>query len=120
MICSIVVADWFSSMLLKSDQWLQESEYTPNGVRGASSFRNIPDSSIYACGQPTVDAIEEVVARVKNDCTNAGDMVWITLREEPIIMINGAPYCLRRENHSLRNMKVLLLRISRVHRLYLS
>ncbi len=26
--------------------------------------------------------------------------------EEPIVYINGSPYCLRRENFSLRNMKV--------------
>jgi hypothetical protein len=27
------------------------------------------------------------------------------VREEPIVYINGAPYCLRRESYSLRNMK---------------
>lgn len=36
---------------------------------------------------------------------SASRVVWITLREEPIVYINGAPYCLRRENFSLRNMK---------------
>ena len=94
------------STLLKSDQWLQESEYTPNGVRGASRFRNIEGTNIYACGQPTADAIDEVVERVRKDWPDASDMVWIILREEPIIVINGAPYCLRRESYSLRNMKV--------------
>ncbi|KAG8865965.1 hypothetical protein FRC20_009226 [Serendipita sp. 405] len=94
-----------ASMLLKSDQWHQESEYTPNGIRGASSFRNIPNTNIYACGQPTADGIDEVVGRVQHDFPETGDIIWITLREEPIILINGAPYCLRRESYSLRNMK---------------
>ncbi|KAG8824150.1 hypothetical protein FRC17_009172 [Serendipita sp. 399] len=94
-----------ASMLLKSDQWHQESEYTPNGLRGASSFRNIPNTNIYACGQPTADGIDEVVGRVQHDFPETGDIIWITLREEPIILINGAPYCLRRESYSLRNMK---------------
>jgi hypothetical protein len=100
-----LIASNSHSTLLKSDQWLQETEYTPNGVRGASSFRNIEGTNIYACGQPTADAIDEVVDRVRKDWPDAGDMVWITLREEPIIVINGAPYCLRRESYSLRNMK---------------
>jgi hypothetical protein len=45
------------------------------------------------------------VGRVKATHPNASKVVWITLREEPIVYINGAPYCLRRENFSLRNMK---------------
>lgn len=94
-----------ASMLLKSDQWLQDSEHTPSGIRGVSSFRNIEGTNIYACGQPTADAIDEVVERVRKDWPEAGDIVWITLREEPIIVINGTPYCLRRESYSLRNMK---------------
>lgn len=94
-----------TSTLLKSDQWHQEYEEIPGGVRGAPYFRNVPGTNIYACGQPTSEAIEEVVARVHRDFPEPGDMIWITLREEPIIIINGAPYCLRRESYSLRNMK---------------
>jgi hypothetical protein len=68
----------------------------------------VPGTNIYACGQPTAEAIDEVVERVKADNKDVTDLVWITLREEPIIIINGAPYCLRRENYSLRNIKVSL------------
>ena len=75
-------------------------------MRGARGFRNIEGTNIYACGQPTADAIGEVVDRVRKDWPDAEDMVWITLREEPIIVINGLPYCLRRESYSLRNIKV--------------
>ncbi|RXW20324.1 hypothetical protein EST38_g5530 [Candolleomyces aberdarensis] len=70
------------SMLLKSDQWLRESHHVEHGVRGAINFRQIPDTS-----HPTSHRI-----------------IWITLREEPIVYI-GAPYCLRRERFTLRNMK---------------
>jgi hypothetical protein len=95
----------FISTLLKSDQWRRESHHVEHGVRGAINFRNIPDSNIYALGQPTVEAIDEVVRRVKRAHPNADRIVWITLREEPIVYVNGAPYCLRRERFSLRNMK---------------
>ncbi|KAJ7649811.1 inositol hexakisphosphate-domain-containing protein [Roridomyces roridus] len=91
--------------LLKSDQWLQESHYVDHGVRGAINFRRVPMSNIYALGQPTLEAIDEVVSRIKDAHPNAQRIIWITLREEPIVYINGAPYCLRREGFSLRNMK---------------
>lgn len=93
------------STLLKSDQWLGESQHVPHGVRGAINFRNIPDTQIYALGQPTADAVDEVVRRIKNEHPKATKMLWIALREEPIVYVNGAPYCLRRERFSLRNMK---------------
>ena len=97
-----------SSTLLKSDQWIKESRQVTDGVRGAINFRRIPGTEIYALGQPTLDAIDEVVARVKQDNPSAERILWITLREEPIVYINGAPYCLRRERFSLRNMKGIL------------
>ncbi|THG97465.1 hypothetical protein EW026_g4541 [Hermanssonia centrifuga] len=91
--------------LLKSDQWLRESHQVVDGVRGAINFRNIPGTKIYALGQPSLQAIDEVVARVRGAHPNSEGILWITLREEPIVYINGAPYCLRRERFSLRNMK---------------
>ncbi|KAK7031227.1 hypothetical protein VNI00_013643 [Paramarasmius palmivorus] len=93
------------STLLKSDQWLRESHHVDHGVRGAINFRRNPDSNIYALGQPTIEAIDEVVRRVKAENPHAERLVWVTLREEPIVYVNGAPYCLRREGFSLRNMK---------------
>ena len=62
-------------------------------------------TSIYALGQPSTDAIDEVVRRVKDEHPGAEHIAWITLREEPVVYINGAPYCLRREGFTLRNMK---------------
>ncbi|KAG1860386.1 inositol hexakisphosphate-domain-containing protein [Suillus subluteus] len=95
------------STLLKSDQWLSESHRVSDSVRGAINFRNIPGTNIYASGQPTESAIDEVVHRVKEAHPEANKVVWVTLREEPIVYVNGAPYCLRRERFSLRNMKGL-------------
>ncbi|EIW57292.1 uncharacterized protein TRAVEDRAFT_59033 [Trametes versicolor FP-101664 SS1] len=91
--------------LLKSDQWLSRSSHVAHGVRGAINFRNIPGTNIYALGQPTLEAIDEVVRRVQAENPEASRIMWITLREEPIVYVNGAPYCLRRERFSLRNMK---------------
>lgn len=46
-----------------------------------------------------------MVARIKEVHPSIPNVVWINLREEPVVYINGAPYCLRREGFSLRNMK---------------
>jgi hypothetical protein len=94
-----------NSTLLKSDQWLSESHHVERAVRGAMNFRQVPNTNIYALGQPSLEAIDEVVARIKDVHPSASDIVWINLREEPVVYINGAPYCLRREGFSLRNMK---------------
>ncbi len=94
-----------NSTLLKSDQWLRESHYDSDGLRGASNFRQVPSTNIYALGQPTLEAIDEVVRHIKSAHPDAQQIIWVTLREEPIVYINGAPYCLRREMFSLRNMK---------------
>ena len=96
-------------MLLKSDLWLSRSAHVSDGVRGAINFRNIPGTSIYALGQPTLEAIDEVVRRVHAAHPEATKIMWITLREEPIVYVNGEPYCLRRERFSLRNMKGQLI-----------
>ena len=74
-------------------------------MRGAINFRNIPGTNIYALGQPTAEAINEVIDRIKCAHPEASRIAWVTLREEPIVYVNGAPYCLRRERFSLRNMK---------------
>jgi len=94
-----------NSTLLKSDQWLRESHHVEHAVRGAINFRQVPNTNIYALGQPSLQAIDEVVARIKGAHPSAPNIVWINLREEPVVYINGAPYCLRREGFSLRNMK---------------
>ncbi|GJJ08366.1 hypothetical protein Clacol_002580 [Clathrus columnatus] len=78
-----VVEFWYST-LLKSDQWLTESDPTEAGIRGAINFRNIPGTNIYALGQPSQDAILTVVERVKYDHPQASEVIWITLREEPL------------------------------------
>ncbi|KAF8340378.1 inositol hexakisphosphate-domain-containing protein [Cantharellus anzutake] len=95
------------STLLKSDLWKSESQKvtSTSAVRGTINFRNIAGTNIYALGQPAVEAIDAVRDRIMEDHQGSTLIIWINLREEPIVYINGSPYCLRRENFSLRNMK---------------
>lgn len=94
---------------MKSDQWLQESDPREDHIRGVINFRNVPNTDIYALGQPSLEAVGTVIAKVRAAHPQADKIVWITLREEPIVYVNGTPFCLRRDKFSLRNMKVHLL-----------
>ena len=64
-------------------------------VRGALNFRRIPRSSLYALSQPTSDGLGRVLERVSADIGSSAEterkIVWVNLREEPLIYINGAP-----------------------------
>jgi hypothetical protein len=103
-----------ANTLLKSDQWLTQTASSTDGLRGAVGFRQIPNSAIFACGQPTETAIDEVLERIKERTPKAKTILWLNLREEPLTYVNGKPYCLRKEGLSLRNMKVRLLARAKV------
>ncbi|WVQ79454.1 hypothetical protein IAT38_001552 [Cryptococcus sp. DSM 104549] len=94
-----------ASTLLKSDLWLSNTASSNEGVRGAIGFRQIPGTPIYATGQPTQDAVSTILATVHEKFPKISSVIWVCLREEPLVMINGSPYCLRRDGTALRNMR---------------
>ena len=100
--------------LLKCDIWRKFIERNSGlPIRGTVNFRRIPGSNIFATGQPTVDGIRNVVAALQEHYASKTDassyptrtVTWINLREEPIVYVNGKPYCLRQKGMSLRNIK---------------
>lgn len=100
-------------MLLKEDVWrsLALNDATVRrGVRGALNFRRIPNTNIYATGQPTVEGIYNILNSIYEELSPKKDqgplqVTYINLREEPICHVNGKPYCLRQKGMSLRNIK---------------
>jgi hypothetical protein len=75
-------------------------------INGAANFRRIPDTHIYGVAQPTVDGLRSVIRRLFNDQSSRNDKIlWLNLREEPIIYINGIPYVLRDRYFTLRNIR---------------
>jgi hypothetical protein len=73
----------------KSDQWLVEIASSSEGVRGAVGFRQIPGSSVFTTGQPTQDAAKTILSKIEERCPGIQQVVWICLREEPLVVING-------------------------------
>ncbi|KAF7727042.1 hypothetical protein EC973_008089 [Apophysomyces ossiformis] len=74
-------------------------------IDGASNFRRIKSTSIYGVAQPTVDGLRKVIRRLVADRSRNDKILWINLREEPIIYINGIPYVLRDRYFTLRNIR---------------
>ncbi|KAI8971777.1 inositol hexakisphosphate-domain-containing protein [Mycotypha africana] len=75
-------------------------------VEGGSNFRRIKHTHIYGIAQPTVDGLRSVLRRLLHDQPKNDKILWINLREEPIIYINGIPYVLRDRYFTLRNIRV--------------
>ncbi|CAO3598194.1 unnamed protein product [Absidia cylindrospora] len=74
-------------------------------INGAANFRRIRGSHIYGVAQPTVNGLRSVLRQLLDDRTPHNDnILWINLREEPIIYINGIPYVLRDRYFTLRNL----------------
>lgn len=108
--------------ILKIDHW-QESTEQQQGqhavvseIPGAPNFRRIDaelhgssscasNNQIYAVAQPTLAALETILESVSSSLPTPRRIVWINVREEPLLYINGEPYVLRDQYASLRNIK---------------
>ncbi|GAA5805134.1 inositol hexakisphosphate-domain-containing protein [Helicostylum pulchrum] len=74
-------------------------------IDGASNFRRIENTHVYGVAQPTVNGLRQVVRSLLRDRPKSERILWINLREEPIIYINGIPYVLRDRASTLRNLR---------------
>ncbi|KAJ3280819.1 hypothetical protein HK104_000390 [Borealophlyctis nickersoniae] len=90
--------------ILKIDQWTKE-EQTEGSIEGAANFRKIPNWNVMAVAQPTLQGMKNVIRAITADHTPPSTVLWINLREEPLIYINSIPYVLREQSLTLRNIK---------------
>lgn len=91
--------------ILKIDHWSSDL-LSRSVIEGAPNFRHIADSNIFAVAQPTLSGMKNVLKAVSSIIgSSVKDFVWINLREEPIIYINGTPFVLRDHYYTLRNIK---------------
>ncbi|KAI8970529.1 inositol hexakisphosphate-domain-containing protein [Pilobolus umbonatus] len=74
-------------------------------IDGASNFRRIENTNVYGVAQPTVNGLRQVIRNLLTDNPVIERILWINLREEPIIYINGIPYVLRDRAYTLRNLR---------------
>lgn len=65
-------------------------------VTGAPNFRQVPGTTLWGVGQPTLHGVRAILNHLG---TRRGDVhqrvLWINLREEPLVYINMRPFVLR-------------------------
>lgn len=89
----------------KKDQVGNSERHHSFVIDGASNFRRIENTHVYGVAQPTVNGLRQVIRTLLSDRPKAERILWINLREEPIIYINGIPYVLRDRAFTLRNLR---------------
>ena len=67
-------------------------------IDGVPNFRRVPGYKVYCCGQPTKDGFDKAIEKVCEKYPKDGPIVWINMRQEPIVYVNGSPVCARPPN----------------------
>ena len=85
-----------------ADHFEKIQKLTDDKLDGVPNFRRVPGYKVYCCGQPTKEGFDKVIERVCGDKypKNQKDkpIIWINMRQEPIIYVNGEPVCARPAN----------------------
>merc|ERR1712021_123834 len=68
-------------------------------VAGVPNLRRVPGYKVYCCGQPTAAGVEAILEKVTGTIyPKDGKIIWINLRQEPSVYVNGEPLCARPPN----------------------
>merc|ERR1712198_610427 len=71
----------------------------PDPLPGAPNFHRIPGYKAYTTGQPTLEGIKNVLEKVTGTIyPKDGPIIWLNLRQEPDVYVNGQPICARPPN----------------------
>ena len=92
-----------SNTILKLDHWAS-AIHPPVVIPGAPNFRRVDAQPVYAVAQPTAKALIPIIETVSRENKDTS-IVWLNVREEPLMYINGDPYVLRDQYATLRNIK---------------
>merc|ERR1712241_1595205 len=71
----------------------------PDKVEGVPNFRRVPGYKVFCCGQPTKDGFEAAINKACGDkWPKDGPVIWLNMRQEAIVYVNGSPVCARPPN----------------------
>merc|ERR1711931_499192 len=72
----------------------------PDSLPGCPNFRRVPGFKVYCCGQPTIAGFEAALNKVCGDkYPKDGPIIWLNMRQEPDVYVNGEPICARPPNN---------------------
>lgn len=66
----------------------------PEGVPGVPNWRCVPGYQVYGCGQPTLAGFAAALDKLCG-ADKSSPVVWINMRQEPSVYLNGSPVCAR-------------------------
>merc|ERR1712109_195109 len=68
-------------------------------IDGVPNFRRVPGYKVFVCGQPTKEGFEKALEKACGDkWPKDGPIIWLNMRQEPILYVNGNPVCARPPN----------------------
>ncbi len=90
---------WKAVAMLDHFEKIQKLD-TADKINGVPNFRRVIGYKVYCCGQPTADGIERAIEKVCEIGKYPKDkpIIWINMRQEPIVYVNGVPVCARPAN----------------------
>jgi len=83
---AVVMADHFDSI-----------QKLPIGMEGLPNWRCIPGYQVYGSGQPTLAGFTTTLEKLTGT-DKSSPVVWINVRQEPSLYLNGSPVCARPAN----------------------
>lgn len=92
-------------------EWSSRARYCPLRTNEAYCLQ------VYCCGQPTKQGFQNILETVTKSYPKEAPIIWINMRQEPSVYVNGSPMCARPPNkeciakyspHSVLNIPALL------------
>lgn len=93
--------------ILKSDHFpgCQNKRLSPQ-IDGAPNYRQADSVHVHGVAIPTIDGIRNVLEHIGAQVDRKQTQVlWINLREEPVVYINGRPFVLRDVERPFSNLE---------------
>jgi len=84
---NVLMTDEFPG-ITKLDDGLWKSDGAPN-------WRRVPGFPIYAMGQPKKEDVDKCVEQAVKKYDEQKSVLWVNLRQEPVLYVNGSPYSIR-------------------------
>ncbi|XP_021769913.1 paladin-like isoform X2 [Chenopodium quinoa] len=93
--------------ILKSDHFpgCQNKRLSPH-IEGAPNYRQADSLQVHGVAIPTIDGIRNVLKHIgAQPDKKRTHVLWINLREEPVVYINGRPFVLRDVERPFSNLE---------------
>lgn len=91
--------------ILKCDQFPSaQCQTLQEKLPDAANFRQVDGFNVFGVGQAGVRGHTNVVKRVL-ETSGVDKVMWLNMREEPIIFLNGKPYCVKDRKKPFSNQE---------------